>query len=69
VLQPGKYEVVARANGYGEVTVPVVVEAQRTTVLHLEGGAPWHPRPAFDPDNSVSLPDGRVIGWKAVADL
>ena len=37
-LPTGKYRVVANANGYGHVTIPVVIEACQTTVLHLEGG-------------------------------
>jgi len=37
-LPAGKYHVIARANGYGYVTVPVIVEAQQSTILHLEGG-------------------------------
>jgi len=39
-LPPGKYRVVARANGYGTVTVPVTVAAKQTTTVHLEGGTP-----------------------------
>jgi hypothetical protein len=34
-LPPGKYRVVARANGYGKVTVPVTVAAGEVTVVHL----------------------------------
>src|ERR1700744_1287829 len=40
-LEPGRYSVVARANGYGYLTIPVVIEAQHGTVLHLEGGNSW----------------------------
>jgi hypothetical protein len=36
-LPAGNYKVVARANGYGQVTVPVIIAAQRRTVVHLEG--------------------------------
>jgi hypothetical protein len=63
-LPPGKYTVIARANGYGFVTVPVLVAAQQTTVLHLEGGDPWPGASGFNQTNAVRLPDGRVIGWK-----
>jgi hypothetical protein len=34
-LPPGQYRVVARANGYGEVTVPVIIAAGRLTTVHL----------------------------------
>ena len=34
-LPPGKYYVVARANGYGYVTVPIIIEAKQNTILHL----------------------------------
>jgi len=68
-LPPGKYNVVARANGYGYVTVPVVIAARQTTVLHLEGGGSWPDESAFNQTNAVRLPDGVVIGWKAAANL
>ncbi|HEX3728280.1 MAG TPA: hypothetical protein VHV47_00640 [Opitutaceae bacterium] len=61
-LAPGSYHVLARANGYGQVTVPVVIVAGRTTQVHLEGGNA--PEPA-DPNRAVRLPDGRVVGWRA----
>jgi hypothetical protein len=64
-LPPGKYKVVARANSYGYVTVPVVIEAQHSTVLHLEGGSPWPNASLFDATNSVRLPDGQIVGWRA----
>jgi hypothetical protein len=59
-LAPGEYKVVARCNGCGVVTVPVVVEPNRTTTVHLEGGASL-PRGA----DTVQLPDGQIIGWRA----
>lgn len=34
-LPPGEYRVVARANGYGEVTVPVIIAAGQVTTVHL----------------------------------
>ena len=40
-LPPGKYRVSARANGYGYVTVPIIIESQQTTTLHLEAGGFW----------------------------
>ena len=41
-LPPGNYQVRARANGYGTVSVPVKIEAHRATRIHLDDGrAQW----------------------------
>lgn len=64
-LPAGTYRVVANANGYGTVTVPVVIGPNRLTVVHLEGGASW---PDMNTDNQASavrLPDGEIVGWRA----
>ena len=66
-LPPGKYRVVASANGYGHVTIPVVIKAGQTTMLHLEGGGSWPNESAFNQTNAVRLPDGQIIGWRAGA--
>ncbi|HVU27995.1 MAG TPA: hypothetical protein VHG71_09700 [Verrucomicrobiae bacterium] len=63
-LTPGKYIVVVRANGYGRLTIPVVIEARRSTVLHLEGGGSWPDESVFNQTNAVRLDDGQIIGWK-----
>jgi hypothetical protein len=62
-LAPGKYSVEAPANGYGLVTVPVIVKAGQNTILHLEGGANFGSHPAND-TNLVRLPDGQIVGWR-----
>ncbi|MGA9780140.1 MAG: hypothetical protein WBS33_17910 [Verrucomicrobiia bacterium] len=64
-LPIGKYRVVARANGYGCLTVPIIIEAKQTTILHLEGGGAWPDKSAFNQTNAVRLPDGRIVGWRA----
>ncbi len=64
VLPPGKYIVVARANGYGRVTVPVAVQKKKVTILHLEGGGFWPDESAFNQTNAVRLPDGVIVGWR-----
>ncbi|HEV2436822.1 MAG TPA: hypothetical protein VG077_12550 [Verrucomicrobiae bacterium] len=69
VLPTGKYRVVARANGYGRVTVPIIIEAKRTTVLRLDGGGAWRHKLAFNQTNAVRLPDGRIVGWRATSNL
>jgi hypothetical protein len=66
-LPTGGYRVVASANGYGRVTLPVVIAANQTTVLHLEGGNSWPNEAEFNQTNAVRLPDGEVIGWRAVS--
>jgi hypothetical protein len=63
-LQSGRYRIVARANGYGWVTVPVLIAAHRVTTVHLEGGTQW-PRDDALASNSVRFPDGRIAGWRA----
>jgi hypothetical protein len=68
-LPPGKYNVKARANGYGYLTIPIVIEAQQNTVLHLEGGGSWPDESAFNQTNAVRLPDGQIIGWKVATNL
>jgi hypothetical protein len=64
-LPVGKYCIVARANGYGRVTVPVVIRANRVTTVHLEGDSYWGKRSQLDRSNLVRLPDGEIAGWRA----
>jgi len=65
-LPAGNYLILARANGYGIVRVPVVIAAGQVTTVHLEGGAPRSKPGASDSvDNAVRLPDGTTVGWKA----
>jgi hypothetical protein len=68
-LPSGKYRVVAHSNGYGYVTIPVIIGTGQTTILHLEGDGFWPNESAFNQTNAVRLPDGVVIGWKAAANL
>jgi hypothetical protein len=63
-LPPGKYCIVARANGYGRVTVPVLIEARRTTTVHLEGSAASETGASAVHEELVRLPDGRIVGWR-----
>jgi hypothetical protein len=66
-LAPGRYRVVARANGFGFITVPILIEAGQSTVLHLEGGDPGGDAPGFSQTNAVRLPDGQIVGWRSPA--
>jgi hypothetical protein len=63
-LPPDTYRVVASANGFGEVVVPVVIAAYQVTTVHLDGGArsPDSSTPASS--NPVRLPDGEIVGWR-----
>lgn len=64
-LPSGRYRVVALANGYGFVTVPVDIQPDQTTELHLEEDGDWPEGPTANQTNVVRLPDGQVVGWKA----
>jgi hypothetical protein len=64
-LPVGAYRVVARANGYGEVTVPVVIRADQVTTVHLEGSPSWPNPKQLTESNLVRLPDGEISGWRA----
>jgi hypothetical protein len=64
-LPAGKYRVTARANGYGYVTVPVLITADRNTVVHLETDSPN--AAAFNQSDAVRLPGGEIVGWRTAA--
>jgi hypothetical protein len=64
-LPVGAYCVVARANGYGVVTVPVIIRANQVTTVHLEGSPSWQNRSQLSQSNPVRLPDGEIAGWRA----
>jgi hypothetical protein len=67
-LSPGKYNVVVRANGHGYMTVPVMIAARQSTILHVEGD--FKPdESASDQNNVVRSPDGQIIGWETVTNL
>jgi len=64
-LPQGRYVVYARAEGYGRVTVPILIAASRTTVVFLEGkGLPEAPE--LPEAEVVRLPDGRPVGRRAM---
>ncbi|HEY6166953.1 MAG TPA: hypothetical protein VI454_02855 [Verrucomicrobiae bacterium] len=62
-LPPGTYRVKTRAARYGTVIVTVVIEAERTTAIRLDGTMPK--RAAASDASEVRLPNGQVVGWKA----
>lgn len=58
----GRYLVVAQSARYGRVTVPVIIQDGRTTVVHLDGD--W--KAAQSAANEVvRLPDGEAVGWNS----
>jgi hypothetical protein len=65
LLPAGDYCVLARANGFGMVTVPVVIRADQVTAVHLEGSPAWQNRSPISQSNPVRLPDGEIVGWRA----
>ncbi len=64
-LPAGEYRVVARANGYHTVTVPVVILRDRVTTVRLDGSASWPNNAALLESNPVRLPKGEIVGWRA----
>ncbi len=67
-LPVGAYRVIARANAYKTVTVPVAILADRLTTVHLDGSASWPNNAALLQSNPVRLPDGEIAGWRANAE-
>lgn len=65
-LPAGRYIVVAGAGNGLRVTVPVLVVSHQTTVLHLDGNNFQAGEIGFNQTNAVHLPDGRIVGWRAV---
>jgi hypothetical protein len=62
-LPPGSYTIVAQAEGYGRVRIPLVVKSHRTTVIHLDRD--WSPPKNAQTSELVRLPDGHPIGWRS----
>ena len=61
-LVSGEYHILAQYDRGGFVTLPVVIEAGKTTTLDLDG------RPAPPgASESIRLPNGSVVGWRTVA--
>ena len=64
-ISTGNYKVVAESSAYGRVTVPVVVQAGKTTVLHLDRG--WRPASNTFSNEVVRFPDGEAVGWSCAS--
>ena len=65
MLPAGQYLVVAQANDYFWVEVPVTIKRGQTTRVHLDDH--WQP-PADAPKTElVCLPNGNPVGWCVAA--
>jgi len=60
-VNAGNYNVVAQSSAYGRVTVPVVIEGGRQTIVHLD--RQWQPAKSAASNDLVRFPDGEAIGW------
>ena len=62
-LQPGSYVVRARTTEGLAVNIPVVIERERTTRVHLDEN--WKLPPGTPKTEIVSAPGGYAVGWRA----
>jgi hypothetical protein len=60
-IPAGNYLVVAKSESYGVVTVPVLVQAGKLTVVHLESH--WKAPAHLSTSKVVCLPNGDPVGW------
>ncbi|HWD18047.1 MAG TPA: hypothetical protein VHB20_02115 [Verrucomicrobiae bacterium] len=63
VLPVGKYKIEGHATNAGDVTVPVVVAENKTTIVDLEGNTLTQRKPT-GAGQYIRLPDGKVIGMR-----
>ncbi len=63
-LPAGTYKVVAKADRYEKVTVPVMIEEGQTTSIYLEDSGMSNIAQVSESD-LVRLPDGTIVGWRA----
>jgi hypothetical protein len=62
-IPAGNYKIVAQSYSYGRVTVPVVIQAGGTTVVHLDRD--WRPSSNISSNQVVRLPDKEAVGWSS----
>ncbi|MDR3459908.1 MAG: hypothetical protein P4N60_20965 [Verrucomicrobiae bacterium] len=60
-LPAGTYSIVAESACCGQVSVPVVIQAGQTTVVHLDRN--WFPPANVPAGRLIHLPDGEAVGW------
>jgi hypothetical protein len=64
-IPAGDYRIFAQSEAYNLVSVPVVIQAGKTTEVHL--GTHWKAPPNTPTNEFVYLPDGRPVGWKNIS--
>jgi hypothetical protein len=62
-LPTGKYILTATSDLYATVTVPVVIQQDKTTDVHLDSG--WRPPRTVSTNQLVYLPNGEAVGWRS----
>ena len=62
-LSAGTFDIVAESSCCGQVRVPVVIQANKTTVVHLDRN--WSPPSNIAACSLVYLPDGEAVGWSS----
>ena len=62
-IPAGNYNVVAQSASYGRVTVPVVIQTGKTTLVHLNRDGKAAPNASTN--GLVRLPDGEIVGMSA----
>ncbi len=66
-LPEGAYQVHAHVKGFRkQLTVPVILVANETTTVHLDGDKSWIGSTFNQGNGIVSLPNGQIVGWRAV---
>ncbi len=68
-LATGSYELIAEANGYSRVAIPISIARDQMTAIHLEGGGMPAHQSEFSEMFLVRVPDGRIVGWCAKAPI
>lgn len=64
-LLSGIYTVIAQSETSGTVSVPVVIEPGKITILHLEKEKDWQESSVIRSSDLVRLPNGQPIGFRA----
>lgn len=66
-LPTGRYEVLAEADGFGRVRVPILIKQGELTEVNLETIGRSKGNAGNDP-RLVRLPNGWAVGWRAEAE-
>jgi hypothetical protein len=62
-IPAGDYRIFAQSQAYNLVSVPVVIQAGKTTEVHL--GTHWKAPVGTSTNEIVYFPDGWPVGWKS----